>query len=60
MFHFGGQVVTDANGTFRLDGIVAGVEYMFTVYGSDFQSVSLTAPGEQLELGDVKVSPPVQ
>lgn len=53
-------MVTDANGTFQLDGIVAGVEYMFTVYGSDFQSVSLTAPGEQLELGDVKVSPPVQ
>lgn len=60
MLQFGGQTVTDANGAFQLDGIVAGVEYMFTVYGSDFQSVSLTAPGEQLELGDVKVSPPVQ
>lgn len=58
VLHFGGQTVTDANGNFQLDGIVAGVEYMFTVYGSDFQSVSLTAPGEQLELGDVKVSPP--
>lgn len=60
VLHFGGQTVTDANGAFQLDGIVAGVEYMFTVHGSDFQSVSLTSPGEQLELGDVKVAPPVQ
>jgi hypothetical protein len=41
-----GQSVTDAKGAFRLNGIVAGVEHLFTLHGSDFQRISLTAPGE--------------
>jgi hypothetical protein len=60
---FGGKVITAADGTFQVDGLVPGREYGLTLpSGSDGSIPGVAhvtvAAGQMVDLGDVHVPPP--
>ncbi|MHB8956739.1 MAG: carboxypeptidase regulatory-like domain-containing protein [Pirellulaceae bacterium] len=62
-YRFGGRLVTEADGTFHLDGLVAGWEYTLNLEsGTDGSIPTLTkitlSPRESVDLGDLRVPLP--